>query len=66
MEIGLKEPLSSSYLALLASCSGTAFPDAVATVSPLLMQIEDPRLFLNSFKRKDNAERYPEASPDAC
>jgi hypothetical protein len=62
MEVGLRGQDSSCDLALLASCCGTAFPDAVATISPLLMQVDDPQLFLSFFKDKDHADRYPEAS----
>jgi hypothetical protein len=62
IEIGLREENSSCNLALLASSCGSAFPDAVATISPMLIKIEDSQMFLSFFKDKDHAEKYPEAS----
>jgi len=62
IEVDLREQDSSLSLALLASCCGTAFPDAVETISPLLMRVDDPQMFISTFKDKGHAENYPEAS----
>jgi hypothetical protein len=53
---------SSHHLAELATCCGTAFPDSVATIIPLLTELSRPHEFIWSFQQKDLAERYPEAS----
>ena len=59
IEQELREVGSSENLAQLAMCCGTEFPDAVATVLPLLSKLTRPEGVLWFLKEKDLAEKYP-------
>ena len=61
-ELELKEEGSSERLADLALCCGTEFEDAVATIIPLLTKITKSQMFLWSLKKKDYADKFPEAT----
>jgi len=61
LEQELREEGSSCNLALLAIECGTEFPDAVATITPLLTTVSDPHDVLWGLKDKDHPEQqHPE------
>jgi hypothetical protein len=62
LEQELREEGASGNLARLAMCSGTEFPDAVATILPLLSKGTRPHDVIWSLKEKDLAETYPDAT----
>jgi hypothetical protein len=60
LEQELREENSSSHLARLAVGCGTEFPDAVETVIPLLIPVNDPHDLLFILKDTDHPEKHTE------
>jgi hypothetical protein len=60
LEQELREEASSSNLARLAIECGTEFPDAVATIAPLLTTVSEPHDVLWTLMDKNHTEQYPE------
>jgi len=61
LDLELKEEGSSENLVRLASCCGTEFPNAVATIIPRLTKMKKPEMIIWSLKEKDLAHKYPVA-----
>ncbi|MDQ2777319.1 MAG: hypothetical protein M3Y57_20735 [Acidobacteriota bacterium] len=62
LEKELRQSGASIGLARLAMACGTAFPDAVKTIAPLLTKADELNDVLWTLKDKDHPERFPDAT----
>jgi hypothetical protein len=55
----LRDEESSALLAEIATCCSSSFPDAVATVIPLISPVRDAHDVIWALKNKDVVDRFP-------
>jgi hypothetical protein len=64
LEQELRNEETSTHLARLATCCSFNFPDAVATVAPLITVVRKPHDIIWSLKQKDVVDRFPKSTLD--